>query len=414
MAGKLNAVRIRNLLKPGTKPGQYGDGAGLYLQVKPSGASWLFRYKVAGKGRLMGLGPERDVSLAEAREKARDARRLLLDGKDPLAEKRASTAAGAAAAGTSFRKVTERYLAAHAAGWRNPKHAAQWRATVATYAHPVLADLPVAAIDTGHVMRVLEPLWQRVPETASRVRGRIEAILDYATARSWRTGENPARWRGHLANLLPKRSKVARVQHHAALPWKEAGAFMAALGAEEGAAALALRFTILTAARTGEAIGTRWPEIDFDAAVWTIPGERMKAGRGHRVPLSEPALAILRDMLALRRKDDDPVFPGGRAGKPLSNMAMTMTLRRMQRGETTVHGFRSTFRDWCGEATGYPAEVAEAALAHVNKDKTEAAYARGDLFEKRRRLMAEWAAFLARPTIAAGDVVPLRRELSAG
>ncbi len=212
MAGKLNAVRIRNLLKPGTKPGQYGDGGGLYLQVKPSGASWLFRYKVAGKGRLMGLGPERDVSLAEAREKARDARRLLLDGKDPLAEKRASTAAGAAAAGTSFRKVTERYIAAHGAGWRNLKHAAQWRTTIETYAYPVLGDLPVAAIDTGHVMRVLEPLWRRVPETASRVRGRIEAILDYATARSWRTGENPARWRGHLANLLPKRSKVARVQ----------------------------------------------------------------------------------------------------------------------------------------------------------------------------------------------------------
>jgi integrase len=264
-------------------------------------------------------------------------------------------------------------------------------------------------VDVGEVMRVVEPLWRDKTETASRLRGRIESVLDYATARGWRGGENPARWRGHLDNLLPARSKVAKVEHHAALPWRGIGAFMATLAQEEGMSALALRFAILTAARTGEVIGAEWCEIDMQMAVWMVPAGRMKAAREHRVPLSDGAMAVLREVATLRTNPRAVgfVFPGGKAGKPLSSMALLMLLRRMGRGDLTAHGFRSTFRDWCAEATNYPREVAEAALAHTLRDKTEAAYQRGDLVEKRRRLMGEWAAFCARP-VAAGEVVPLR------
>ena len=305
--------------------------------------------------------------------------------------------------------MADAYIAAHEASWRNAKHRQQWRNTLDTYADPILGKLPVAQVEVGDVMRVLEPLWREKTETASRLRGRIESVLDYATARGWRSGENPARWRGHLDNLLPARSKVAKVEHHAALPWREIGAFMAALAEEEGVSALALRFAILTAARTGEVIGARWSEIDMQAAVWTVPADRMKAAREHRVPLSDAALDVLREVAKLRTEPeaDGFVFPGGKAGKPLSSMALLMLLRRMERGDLTAHGFRSTFRDWCAEATNYPREVAEAALAHTLRDKTEAAYQRGDLMEKRRRLMAEWATFCARPA-PAGEVVPLR------
>jgi integrase len=258
-------------------------------------------------------------------------------------------------------------------------------------------------------MRVLEPLWREKTETAARLRGRIEAVLDYATARGWRTGENPARWRGHLANLLPAPSKIAKVEHHAALPWREIGAFMSAMANEEGISALALRFAILTAARTGEVIGARWSEIDMSEAVWTVPAGRMKAAREHRVPLADDALDALREVAKLRTnpKLDGFVFPGGKPGKPLSSMALLMLLRRMNRGDLTAHGFRSTFRDWCAEATNYPREVAEAALAHTLRDKTEAAYQRGDLMEKRRQLMADWASFCARRRMA-GEIVALR------
>jgi integrase len=328
-----------------------------------------------------------------------------------MAEAAAAKAAAqsAAARAITFRAVARFYLDAHEAGWRNGKHRQQWQNTLDTYAMPHMGDLPVADVGTAHVLAALEPLWTRKPETASRVRGRIEAVLDYARTREWRNGENPARWRGHLDNLLPKRSRVAAVEHHAALPWRETGAFMAALAKQPGVAALALRFTILTAARTGEVIGTRWGEIDLQGELWTVPGDRMKGGREHRVPLSEIALEVLREVAPLRQSDDDFVFPGMRKGHPLSNMAMAVLLRRMKRDDLTVHGFRSTFRDWVAEATGYQREVAEAALAHALADRTEAAYQRGDLFTKRRRLMDDWASFCANPSVPTGEVVPMRR-----
>ncbi len=404
---KLNAAKLRTL----TKPGAYGDGAGLYLQVRGAEQrSWLYRFKLRGKPHLMGLGTMADVSLAEAREAAAAARKLARQGIDPIARRRVERLDVAGRDGlNTFAEVAEAYIRAHEGTWRNEKHRYQWRATIASYAAPILGGLPVAQVDVAAVMRVIEPLWREKTETAARLRGRIESVLDYATARGWRTGENPARWRGHLDNLLPARSKVAKVEHHAALPWREIGTFMAKLADENGLSALALRFVIMTAARTGEAIGARWSEIDMASAVWTVPGARMKAGREHRVPLSEAAMGVLREAAKLATKQDLAafVFPGAKAGKPLSSMAMLMLLRRMERGDLTAHGFRSTFRDWCAEATNYPREIAEAALAHTLRDKTEAAYQRGDLMEKRRRLMAEWAGFCARQA-PAGDVVPLR------
>ncbi len=391
-------VRLTALKIKGLKPGRHGDGDGLWLQVRDAERrSWLFRYALDGRSREMGLGPARDVSLAEARDAARKCRALLREGVDPIEQRRA--ALGAARQGVkavTFRDVADRYLAAHQAAWRNEKHRYQWRTTL-DLACQAFGSRPVGAIDTGDVMGLLEPMWLQKAETASRLRGRIEAVLDYATARGWRTGDNPARWRGHLAQLLPAPRKIARVQHYAALPWPEIGAFVAELRDQEGVAASALAFTILTAARTGEVIGARWPEIDFATATWTVPGERMKAGREHRVPLSEPALAVLRQMLPLRSYHaGDVVFPNARDGAPLSNMSMVMLLRRMGRRDLTVHGFRSSFRDWCAEATSYPREVAEQALAHTLADRVEAAYRRGDLFEKRRRLMSDWAVFCAR------------------
>jgi integrase len=412
MAGKLTALKVKAL----TKPGRYGDGAGLWLQVRgPDQRSWLFRFTIRGKQQQMGLGSVDVVSLAEAREAANAARKLLHAGVNPLADRRAKEAEKAAeSAAMTFRAVCTLYIAAHEPSWRNPKHRAQWHSTLETYVYPVLGDLAVSDVDVGAVMKVIEPIWRTKTETATRVRMRIEAVLDYARARNWRTGENPARWRGHIENLLPKRSKVKTVVHHAALPWREIGAFMDVLAAEPDLAAKALRFTILTAARTSEAIEARWSEIDLDAAVWTVPAERMKAGREHRVPLCAEAVELLRTVRtsvsraaagkarkAQSAESADPsqiyVFPGRAAGKPLSNMAMTALLRRLGRGDLTVHGFRSTFRDWAGESTNYPRELAEAALAHTLKDKTEAAYSRGDALEKRRRLMADWATFCGRP-----------------
>jgi len=357
----------------------------------------------------MGLGTLADVSLSEAREAAQTARKLARQGIDPIERRRTQRAEVAARAGlNTFAEVADAYIAAHEASWRNAKHRQQWRNTLDTYAMPILGQVPVAQVDVGSVMRVLEPIWREKTETASRLRGRIESVLDYATARGWRTGDNPARWRGHMDNLLPARSKIALVEHHPALPWREIGPFMATLRDEVGVAALALQFAILTATRTGEAIGAMWSEIDMKEATWTIPAKRMKAGRGHRVPLSDAAAAVLSEVAKLRfvTGKDGPVFPGGRAGKPLSNMALLMLLRRMKRSDLTAHGFRSTFRDWCAEATNYPREVAEAALAHTLRDKTEAAYQRGDMMEKRRRLMAEWATFCSRAA-PVGEVVPL-------
>ena len=404
LIGKLTSLSVRQARRRGL----YGDGGGLFLQVSESGAkSWVFRFKKADRLRVMGLGPAHTITLAEARDRARECRKLRLDGIDPIEARRAERAQAKldAAKAVTFAECADAYITAHKAGWRNPKHAAQWPATLATYVNPTFGELPVQAIDTALVTRVMEPIWTKKPETASRVRGRIESILDWATARGYRQGENPARWRGHLENLLPRRSKVRRVEHHAALPYSELSAFMLALRQQEGVAARALEFTILTAARTGEVIGARWEEINIAERLWSVPAERMKAGREHRVPLCGKALEIVEEMRAI---GGNFIFPGGKRGKPLSNMAMTMLLRRMGHGDQTVHGFRSTFRDWAAERTNFPAEVAEMALAHAVTDKVEAAYRRGDLFEKRRALAEAWAKFCA-TALVGGEIVPIRK-----
>ena len=404
LIGKLTSLSVRQARRRGL----YGDGGGLFLQVSESGAkSWVFRFKKADRLRVMGLGPAHTITLAEARDRARECRKLRLDGIDPIEARRAERAQAKldAAKAVTFAECADAYITAHKAGWRNPKHAAQWPATLATYVNPTFGELPVQAIDTALVTRVMEPIWTKKPETASRVRGRIESILDWATARGYRQGENPARWRGHLENLFPRRSKVRRVEHHAALPYSELSAFMLALRQQEGVAARALEFTILTAARTGEVIGARWEEVNIAERLWSVPAERMKAGREHRVPLCGKALEIVEEMRAI---GGDFIFPGGKRGKPLSNMAMTMLLRRMGHGDQTVHGFRSTFRDWAAERTNFPAEVAEMALAHAVTDKVEAAYRRGDLFEKRRALAEAWAKFCA-TALVGGEIVPIRK-----
>jgi integrase len=408
---KLNTLAIKRL----KKPGHYGDGDGLYLKVASAEArSWQFRYKhrVTGKTVWLGLGAEKDVTLAEAREKARECRRLLTARIDPLAQRRADRASET---GMTFAAVAELYLAAHEASWRNEMHRQQWRSTLRDFVAPAIGARTdgegrltggrlVSEVMVGDIMKILEPLWQKKPATASRVRGRIESILDYASARGWRTGDNPARWRGHLANLLPADGDM-RTEHHAALPWQEVGALMAKLRQWDTMSARAAEFTILTAARSGEVRGLRWTEIDLQHGVWTVPVDRMKAAREHRVPLSDRALAILKEMAALRRKPEDLVFPGGRNGRALSDVGLSRAVKVAGGVDLTMHGFRSTFRDWCAEATAYPREVAEGALAHVLADKTEAAYRRTDLLAKRARLMADWAEFCARPAPAEGDNV---------
>ena len=400
MIGKLTALAVSQA----KHRGYYGDGGGLYLQVSAGGSkSWVFRFRDGDRLREMGLGAIHTIGLGEARQRAQDCRRARLDGKDPIEARRGERIAAKldAAKAVTFEACAERYIAAHRAGWRNAKHAAQWPATLNAYVYPVFGTLPVQAVDVGLVMRAVEPIWTTKPETAGRVRG---------TARGYRQGENPARWRGHLENLLPKRSKVQRVEHHAALAYPEIGAFMAELRQQEGVAARALEFAILTAARTGEVIGARWDEIDLAEKTWTVPGARMKAGREHRVPLSDAAMATVEQMTAIR--EGDHVFPGGKAARPISNMAMLMLLRRMGRDDLTAHGFRSSFRDWAAERTSFPAEVAEMALAHTVGDKVEAAYRRGDLFQKRRQLSDAWAKFCAAPAVA-GRVVPMHQPAMA-
>ena len=362
-----------------------------------------------GGAREMGLGPLDLVGLAAARERAREARRLLLDGLDPieLRRSRRTKAKVEAARGLSFKEAAEKYIAAHEAGWRNAKHREQWRATLATYAYPTMGALPVAAIDTAIVLKALEQIWHEKPETASRLRGRIASVLDWAAARNLREGDNPARWRGHLDKLLPAKQKIRGVKHHAAMTYADVPAFVALLRGQTRISARALEFTILNASRTSEVIGARWLEIDLAAKVWTVAGERMKSGRVHRVPLSDRALEILEQM----PREGDFVFPGGKAKRPLSNMAMAELLKGMHSNRFTVHGFRSSFRDWAAECTNYPREIAETALAHVTKDKTEAAYKRGDALEKRRRLMRDWAKFCS-SNLSATNVVPIRGKSS--
>lgn len=363
-------------------PGRHGDGRGLFLYVKASGArSWVLRYQVMGKRHDLGLGAYPEVTLAMARERALQARRMIQEGEDPIAKKRQAQP-------KTFKDAALELIESKRPGWKNAKHAAQWTSTLEAYVLPGLGRMQVARIETADVMGVLKPIWTAKPETANRVRQRIEAVLDYASALGIRTGDNPARWRGHLDHLLPKPTKVKAVKHHPALPHAEIAEFMEDLSKRTGVAARALAFTILTAARSGETRGATWAEIDLDANLWTIPAERMKAGKEHRVPLTPEAIACL------GHKGDDAALIFGsetKPGKPISDMSMTAVLRRMGREAITVHGFRSTFRDWAGETTGFPREVIEAALAHGIKDKAEAAYARSDLFDKRRSIMAAWS-----------------------
>lgn len=393
-----------------TKPGLYADGGGLYLQIAKGGSkSWIYRYMLAGRARKMGLGSVNTVSLKNARERAAEQRLKLLDADDPIDLRKAERMAKLAASSTvmSFKEAAEQYIKAHRAGWKNVKHASQWQATLKAYVYPVFGDLAVSRIDVALVMKALEPIWGTKPETASRVRGRIESVLDWARARHLRDGENPARWKGHLDKLLPARNKVAKVKHHAALPYAEVGGFIRDVRELDGNGARALEFGILTATRTGEVVGATWDEVDLIGAMWVVPAERMKAGKEHRVPLSHSTVEILK---ALPREEGNPhVFIGDRKGRPLSNMALLMTLRRMRRSDLTVHGFRSTFRDWAAEQTAYPNEMLEMALAHTVSDKTEAAYRRGDMVDKRRRLMDDWGAFCGTvKSIAAGNVTAIR------
>jgi integrase len=392
-------------------PGRHADGGGLHLLVKPSLArSWVFRFMLNGRSRDVGLGAagQGGMSLADARDEAAALRLKVKAGIDPLDERDREAAQALAAAqaakvaGTTFREMATAYIAANEESWRNPKHRQQWANTLTTYVYPVIGDLPVGEVDTGHVLKILEPIWKGKAETASRVRGRIETILDNAKARGYRQGENPARWRGHLAQILPARTRLSR-GHHKAVAYEKIPAFVGALHNREAVAALALEFTILTAARSGEVIGGRWSEIDLDKAIWIIPADRMKAAKEHRVPLSGRAVAILEGLKPL---GSEWLFPGARGDK-LSGMAMAMLMRRMK-VDATVHGFRSSFRDWAAECTGYAHEVAEMALAHTIENKVERAYRRGDLFDKRRRLMDDWAAYCAGEGLTGDNVTPIR------
>lgn len=408
--------KLSNALTPLTvknaKPGRHADGNGLHLLVKESGArSWVYRFMLKGKSRDVGLGAAGTggISLSAARDAASALRLKVKAGIDPLAERERAMAEALAAeqaakvAGITFKSVAETYIATNEGGWRNDKHRQQWRNTLAAYVYPVIGELPVAEVATAHVLQILEPIWQDKVETASRVRGRMETILDAAKARGYREGENPARWRGHIAQILPARSRLTR-GHHKAMPYEAIPAFVGALHKREALAALALEFTILTAARTGEVIGAKWDEVDLEKAIWTIPASRMKAGKEHRVPLSPRAVEILKSAQGLRK---EWLFPATKGGK-MSGMAMTMLLRRMK-VDVTVHGFRSGFRDWSAECTGYAHEVAEMALAHTIENKVERAYRRGDLFDKRRRLMDDWATYCATIPAAGANVTPIRK-----
>lgn len=403
MALALNKLSARGVTAI-TKPGRHGDGGGLYLVVDKSGAKrWVFLYRREGTLREMGLGGLKSVSLARARELAAEARVNLQAGIDPITAKN-----NAPVAVPTFGEEADDFIDAMGPQFRNAKHLDQWKMTLKVYAAP-LRSKRVDQISTADVLEVLKPIWLTKPETAARLRGRIERVLDAAKAKGHRSGQNPALWRGHLDNLLPKRRKLSR-GHHAAMPYERVPAFVADLRERDAMAARALEFTILTAARTGETFGATWREIDLEAAIWTIPRERMKAGREHRVPLTARAVQILTELSELSTGPDAYVFPGQKKGRPLSVMAMDMILRRMDI-EFTVHGFRSSFRDWAGEETSFPREVAEAALAHVVGDETERAYRRGDALEKRRKLMIAWANYCEpkKP----GNVLELKRPKRA-
>jgi integrase len=452
--GKLTPLKISRL----KEPGRYIDGRGLYLQITPTEAavrdpekhrgevnkSWLYRYHakvprkkdgvVRGLVREMGLGRFPAVTLADARSGSdivkwcRDyCAKLRSQGIDPIEARKAERAQKAVemAKTVTFKQAAERYIKANRQGWKNEKHAAQWEATLKAYAYPTFGHLPVQAIDTALLLKALEPIWETKSETACRVRGRIEAVLAAATVRGERTGDNPARWKGHLAEHLPRRSKVRKVENHPALPYAELAGFMAALRAEEGIGARALEFTILTAARSGETRKAAWSQMELPTKVWTCPPEIMKAGKEHRVPLCARAINILGEMVALREDGSELVFPGADSKKPLSDMTLTAVIRRMNEGneaagrpkwidprygkEIVPHGFRSTFRDWAAERTNFPNELLEMALAHTIPNKAEAAYRRGDMFERRRRLMTAWEDFASKPSPKGGNASSIRQ-----
>ena len=398
-------------IKKQKKPGAYLDGEGLYLQVRPSGAKdWFYRYEVAGKGRKRGLGPYPTISLEKAREEALKCRQLRKAGIDPIdhVKIRKRQDALESAKNKTFKECALAYIKSHEPGWKNRKHGSQWRNTLDTYAYPVIGEIGVQDIDIRLVMNVLEPIWYEKTETASRVRQRIESILDWATVKEYRTGDNPAVWRGRLDKLLPKRKDVQKTVHFIAMDYRELPEYFRALRKRDSVAARALAFTILTAVRNGEARAVTSNEIDPKGRVWTIPKDRMKAGKEHRVPLSAEAMKVIKEMEPFRRHTDNYVFPGQAQGKPISEPSLLKVVKQQDK-TLTVHGFRSTFRDWCAEQTSFPREVAEAALAHSVKDKTEAAYQRGDLFEKRRKLMDQWAQYCLQGKEKA-KVVPIRKK----
>lgn len=402
---KLSDTKIESALKSARKDAAagkgkailLGDGGGLTLQITKTGsASWIHRYMRQKKAVGIGLGGYPEVSLKLARVKAQECRQLLAENRDPLAEKRAASFAAKLeeAKDKTFETCATEYIADHKAEWKNPKHRQQWENTLATYAFPVIGNRPISKVNTPDIKRILNPIWTTKNETASRLRGRIEAVIDWATAHELRTGDNPARWKGHLEHLLAKTTPEQRAEkHHAALPHAQMPDFIQSLARQEGMARWSLEFLILTACRTSEVTGAKWEEFDEESKLWTIPKERMKAGRAHRVPMSDRALEILKEVKPFSRGKF--VFPGSTADKPLSNMAMNMLLRRMGATGYTVHGFRSTFRDWVGEKTNHDFRTAEAALAHGLPDKVAAAYARSDLFEKRFAMMRDWEAYCA-------------------
>ncbi|MCK1650091.1 tyrosine-type recombinase/integrase [Bradyrhizobium sp. 149] len=381
LVNKLSARKVATL----TQPGRHSDGGGLYLSISPSGArSWVFMWKVAGRRREMGLGPLQGVPLQKAREKAANARQLVLEGRDPLAARDAQQSQ------MTFGEAADALIESMSPSWRNEKHRAQWTMTLTAYCQQIRSK-PVAEITTDDVLAVLEPIWRSKSETASRLRGRIERVLSFAKARGMRSGENPAQWRGHLDAILPKRPMLTR-GHHKALPFQEVPAFMRQLREMEGIAPRALEFAIVTAARSGEVFGLTWSELSLDDRLWIVPGPRMKGGREHRVPLTSRAVQILLQMGRLRTEESELVFPGGKRGRQLSETSLQAVLERMG-VDATPHGFRSSFRDWAGDATSFPREVAEAALAHIVGDKAERAYRRGDALEKRRKLMEAWQSY---------------------
>lgn len=405
-AKELSPLAVRRLNNPGVYTA--GGVAGLLLRISDTGARyWILRATIGGKRCDMGIGPYPEVSLANAREQAAAMRDKVRAGIDPLAERKAAQAAlnATRAKAMTFDQAAARYLASKTKEFRNPKHAAQWRSTLDTYVSPIIGSLPVGAVELAHIVRTLEPIWLEKTETAKRLRGRIERVLSWAITSGFRAGENPARWKGNLDAVLPQPGKVAKVAHHRALPWREIPAFMAKLRRMDGMGAKALEFAILTAARSGEVRGATWAEIDPDSRLWTIPASRMKAGKEHLVPLCDEALALLKSLP--RFAGSEFVFPAVRGGQ-LSDMTISAVTRRMG-VDAVPHGFRSTFRDWVSETTAYPHEVAEMALAHTITNAVERAYRRGDLLEKRRRLMDDWARFL-REGHPAGELVPIRAE----